>query len=48
MGTFSLGVDFTNVLQTAFMHADLKSAKRHRWLECLFALLGSACVKAVR
>jgi len=22
-----------------------KSAKRHQWLDCLFALLGSACVK---
>ncbi len=40
------GADFTNILQAAFMHGDPKSAKRHWWLDCLFALLGSECVKA--
>ncbi len=38
------GVDF--ILQAAFMLADLKSTKRHWWLDCLFALYGSALVKA--
>jgi len=36
------GVDFANILCTACTRADPKSAKRH----CLFALLGSAQVKA--
>ncbi len=30
----------------SFTHADPKNAKRHWWLDCLFALLGSVCVKA--
>jgi len=43
------GVDFTNILYAAFMHADSKSAKiwLRAWLY-LFALLGSACFKAAR
>ncbi len=28
--------------------ADLKSTKRQWWLDCIFALLGSSCVKALR
>jgi len=39
-------VDFTNILQSAFTRADPKSSKRHWWLDCLFALLESACAKA--
>jgi len=40
-GTIS-GVNFTNILRAAFMHADPNSAKK----KLFFALLGSACVKA--
>jgi len=43
------GVDFTNVLQAASMLSDPKSAKKNTVkLSVLFALLGSARVKAVR
>jgi len=41
-----LGVDFNNILWAALPHSDPKSTKRHWWLECLFALLGSVRVKA--
>jgi hypothetical protein len=41
------GVNFTNVLWTAFTCTDPKSAKRHSSHNCLFTLLGLACVKAV-
>jgi len=40
-------VNFTNILQAAFAHKYTKSAKRHRLLGSLFALLGSGHVKAV-
>ncbi len=40
------GVDFTNILQVAFSRADTNSAKRQYWLDCLFALLRSAFLKA--
>ena len=40
------GVDFTNVLQAAFTHADPKSAKKLLYLTVFFALLGSVQVKA--
>ncbi len=40
------GVNFTNILLAAFLCADPKSAKRHWWPNCLFALLGSAQSKA--
>ncbi len=36
----------TNILGAAFLHKDLKSAKRHWWLDCQFALLGFAHVNA--
>jgi hypothetical protein len=41
-----LWVDFTNILQAAFMGTDPKSTKRHWRLDWIFALLGSAQVKA--
>ena len=40
------GVNFTNILQAAFMHADPKSAIKLLNLTVFFALLGSAHVKA--
>ena len=43
---YSSGVNFTNILQAAFTHADPKSAKKTVKLSSFFALLGSACVKA--
>jgi len=43
-----LGVNFTNILQTAFTHADPKSAKNTVKLSVFFALLGSEHVKAAR
>ncbi len=42
----SPGVNFTNILWVAFVSADPKSAERHWWLDCLFVLLGTACIKA--
>ena len=43
---FSSGVNFTNILQAAFMHAEPKSTiKTVKW-SSFFALLGFACVKA--
>ncbi len=42
------GVDFTNILWAALTCKDPKSSKWHCWLDCLFALLGSACIKAAR
>ena len=42
------GVNFTNILQTAFMHTDPKSAKKLLNLTVFFALLGSAPVKTAR
>jgi len=42
------GVDFTNILCTAFTCADPKSAKKDCQLDCLFALLGSGSIKAAR
>jgi len=41
------GIDFTNILRKAFTHEDHKSAKRVT-TDCIFALLGSAHVKAFR
>jgi len=41
-----VGLDFTNALYAALMHTDPKSAKRQSSHQCLFALLGSASVKA--
>ncbi len=43
---FTSGVDFTNILCSAFMHADPKSAKKTNGLTEFFAFLGSARVKA--
>ena len=40
------GVNFTNILCAAFTHADPKSAKKTSQLKQLFALLGSAGIKA--
>ena len=40
------GVNFTNILQAAFMHADPKSAIKLLNLTVFFALLGSARIKA--
>ncbi len=41
----SSGVNFTKVLLEAFMRKDPKSTKRHWWLDFLFALFGSSCIK---
>jgi len=41
-------VDFTNILQAAFMPADPKSVKRQSSHQCLLALLESTHVKAGR
>jgi len=35
-----------NILKAAITRVDPKSAKRHWWLDCLYALLGSTSVKA--
>ncbi len=43
----SSGIKFTNVLWAAFACKDHKSAKKHWWLDCLFALLGCSCIKAL-
>jgi hypothetical protein len=40
------GVNFTNVLQSAFMQADPESIKIHSSCQYLFAILGSLGVKA--
>jgi len=37
---------FHQYLWAAFANADPKSAKKHWWLDFLFALLWSACIKA--
>jgi hypothetical protein len=44
----SFGVNFTNVLRTAFTLVDLKSVKKIENLTVFFTLLGSAHVKAAR
>jgi len=44
----SPGVNFTNVLQKAFKHADSKCAKKTKSLTVFLALLGSVCVKAAQ
>jgi len=41
-------VNFINVLWADFTPEDPKRAKRHRWLDCFFELLGSALAKAAR
>jgi len=41
----TIGVNFINVLQAAFAHADPKVKKRQSIQQLLFALLGSAQVK---
>ena len=41
------GVNFTNILLTAFTRTDPKSAKKDSQVKQLFVALGSACVKAV-
>jgi len=41
------GVNFINVLRTAFMLVDSKSAKKIDNLTVFFTLLGPACIKAV-
>jgi hypothetical protein len=46
--TLPPGVNFTNILQAAFMHADPKRPKKMLNLTVFFALLGSAHVKAAR
>ncbi len=40
------GVNFTDISWATFIHKDPKSAKRHWWFDCLYALLGSLLVKA--
>jgi len=43
------GVNFINILRTAFDLVDPKSVKKDSQLDCLFfTLLGSAGIKAVR
>jgi len=44
--TCQSGVNFINVLQTAFRCPDPKSTKRLTSLLYFFPLLGSACIKA--
>jgi len=41
------GVNFTNILCADFTHANPNSAKRYWQCDCVFALLGSAHVKAL-
>ncbi len=41
-------VNFTNILWALFTCEEPKSTERHEWLDYLFALLGSACIKAAR
>ena len=45
-GSTSPGVNFTNILRAAFTHADPKRPKKDSQFKQLFALLGSAGVKA--
>ena len=40
------GVNFTNILQAAFMHEDPKRAKKTIKLSSFYAILGSARVRA--
>jgi hypothetical protein len=40
------GFDFANDLRETFERADPGNAKGHWWVDCLFALSGSACTKA--
>jgi len=40
------GVNFVNILQAAFVHADPKSSKKNINLTVFFALLGSAHINA--
>ena len=42
------GLNFINILRTAFAPVDPKSAKMQLRHQCLFTLLGSTSVKAVR
>jgi len=44
----TLGVHFTNIIQAVFTLADPKSTQSHWWLDCHFAFVGSAHVKAAR
>jgi len=38
--SFTPGVNFINLLRTAFTHADPKSVKRYWWLNCIFYAFG--------
>jgi hypothetical protein len=42
------GVNFTNILRTAFAHVDPKSVKRYWGFDWILTLLGATSVKAVR
>ncbi len=42
------GLNFINVLSTAFTSVDPKSVKRYWWLDWVLMILGSTRVKAVR
>jgi len=42
------GVNFNNILRAAFTSADPRKRKKTNGLNAFFALLGSACVKALR
>ncbi len=42
------GLNFINVLRTAFTHVDPESLRIQLGHQCLFMLLGSTSVKAVR
>ncbi len=42
------GLNFINVLCSAFMLADPESVKIYLWFNCIFTLLEFLCVKAVR
>jgi len=41
------GVNLTNILLAAYTSEDSKSTKRHWWLDCLFVISKSACIKAL-
>ncbi len=42
------GVNFINILQSAFMCSDPESAKKTDGLTVFFVLLGSLCIKVAR
>ncbi len=45
LATFPAGLNFINVLRSAFTRVDPESIKRYWWLNCVFTLSGSASLK---